>query len=240
MSEPGLLTRTWAATRRSARRLPGVGPIIDTVRYSGLPEPIRTAKRLSMLSYLELFHLQELANRVDRADVGGDFVECGVYNGGSAALLGHQVQRSPLLRHLWLYDAFAGMPPAGTKDDDSSHDLAGQFVGSEAKARTAMRRLKVDPTRFTIVTGWFETTLPIAGPRSVALLHVDCDFYDPVRLVLETFYPCVVPGGYIVLNDYGAFQGCRLATDEFVAKRNDAGPLTQIDVDAYFLQKQQL
>lgn len=236
-AEAKLVGRTWTATRRSMRRVPGIDSLIDTVRYMSLPEPIRTAKHLSMLSYIELFHLQELARRLDCADVAGDFVECGVYKGGSAAVLGYEVQRSRTDRHLWLYDAFAGMPPAGAQDDGPSHEIVGKFVGSELKVRRAMRRLEVDPNRFTVVTGWYEATMPVARPQSIALLHVDCDFYDPVRLVLETLYPRVVPGGYVVLNDYGAFQGCRTATDEFLANRTDAGPLIQVDVDAYFLQK---
>lgn len=39
-------------------------------------------------------------------------------------------------------------------------------------------------------------------------------------MVFEALYDQVVPGGLIIVDDYGAFQGCRRATDEFLARRN--------------------
>jgi O-methyltransferase len=66
---------------------------------------------------------------------------------------------------------------------------------------------------------------------------VDCDFYKPVKLVLETFYDRVEPLGYIILNDYGSFEGCRKATDEFLNKISSNVHLEQIDRDAYYFQK---
>ena len=53
----------------------------------------------------------------------------------------------------------------------------------------------------------------------MSLLHVDCDFYNPVKLTLETFYPHMEPNGFVILNDYGGFAGCRAATDEFLGSR---------------------
>ena len=58
------------------------------------------------------------------------------------------------------------------------------------------------------------------------MLHVDADWYESVKLVLDVFYDKVVPGGYIVLNDYGAWQGCNRAVDDFVAADN----LNNIDI----------
>jgi O-methyltransferase len=114
---------------------------------------------------------------------------------------------SPANRNLWLYDAFAGMPAASKIDDPYSRSIQGQFVGSEAQTPRILHRLGVAESRYKIIRGWFEDTLPRAEPRSVSLLHVDCDFYDPVKLTLETFYPHIEPNGFIILNDYGGFGG---------------------------------
>lgn len=209
----------------------------ESLRYGGLPLPVRTVRRHSMLSYINLFFLQELARRADVLELRGDFVECGVYRGGSAGVLGYQAMRSPANRKLRLYDAFAGMPAASERDDDYSRSIQGQFVGSEAQTRRILHRLGVAESRYEIVRGWFEDTLPRAEPRPVSLLHVDCDFYDPVKLTLETFYPHVERNGFIVLNDYGGFAGCRAAADEFLGKTGAHGSLHQIDQDAYYFQK---
>jgi O-methyltransferase len=129
------------------------------------------------------------------------------------------------------------MPAAGEQDDEYSRALQGKFVGSEAVTRRILRRVGAPPERFEIVTGWFAETLARVGAASIALLHVDCDFYDPVKLVLDTFYDRVEPGGYVVLNDYGSFQGCRTATDEFLARLPSKPALMQIDRDAYYFER---
>jgi O-methyltransferase len=164
-------------------------------------------------------------------------VECGVYRGGSAGVLGHGLTQSSLPRKLWLYDSFEGMPKASDKDDAYSHQIEAQFVGSEEQTRRILSKLNVEKDRFTIVRGRFEQTFSSVKASPVALLHVDCDFYEPVKLTLETFYPHVVPGGFVIFNDYGSFQGCRTAADEFIAANGIKSPLIQIDQDAYYFQK---
>ena len=193
-----------------------------------------------MLSLINLVTLQELARRLDATKVAGDFVECGVYRGGSAGVLGDALMNSPIPRRLWLYDSFEGMPKASEKDDAHSHAIESQYVGSEDQARRILHKLRVAQDKFTIVRGRFEQTFSSVTAKPVALLHVDCDFYEPVKLTLETFYPHVVKGGFVIFNDYGSFQGCRTATDEFLAAKAIKSPLIQIDQDAYYLQKQEL
>jgi O-methyltransferase len=207
-------------------------------KYFGLPMPFRTVRPHTLLSNVNLFFLQELARRVENNGLPGDFVECGVYRGGSAGVLAYEVMRSKHQRRLWLYDSFAGMPAASDLDDVYSKSIEGQFVGSEAQTRRIMERLKIPNEQFEIVVGLIEDTLPQTPKFPIALLHIDCDFYNPVKMVLETFYDRVSPGGYVVLNDYGSFQGCREATDEFIRVRglDRAINLIQIDRDAYFFQ----
>lgn len=210
------------------------------LRYFGLPEPFRTVRPHSLLSYINLFFLQELAQRLEREKIPGDFVECGVYRGGSAGVLGYEAIRSKFSRKLWLYDSFAGMPETVEKDDDSSRALTGSYIGSEQQTRRIMHRLKVPEEQYTIVVGLFEDTFPVAEQVEIALLHIDCDFYSPVKLSLEKFYELVQPGGYVLLNDYGYFQGSRLATDEFISQLNHPVNLLQIDKEAYYFQKPRL
>jgi O-methyltransferase len=210
------------------------------LRYFGLPEPFRTVRPHSLLSYINLFFLQELAQRLEREEIPGDFVECGVYRGGSAGVLGYEARRSKFGRKLWLYDSFAGMPETMEKDDDSSRSLTGSYIGSEQQTRRIMHRLKVPEEQYTIVVGLFEDTFPAAEQVEIALLHIDCDFYNPVKLSLEKFYESVQPGGYVLLNDYGYFQGSRLATDEFISNLNHPVQLVQIDKEAYYFQKPKL
>jgi O-methyltransferase len=216
-------------------------PLIESaqkVQHFGLPEPIRTVRPHSLLSLLNLLFLQELSHRVEAADLQGDFVECGVYKGGSAGLLAYEATRSRFPRKTWLYDAFAGMPIANpNKDDRHSKEIEGGFVGSEWQTRRIMNRLRIPASSFSIGVGWFDQTLPSSPVEKIALLHVDCDFYDSVKLVLHTYYDRLQPGGYVVLNDYNSFAGCQAATDEFLSSMQLRLPVVTIDCDAVYFQK---
>jgi hypothetical protein len=79
----------------------------------------------------------------------------------------------------------------------------------------------VDGRRVSLYKGYFEDTL---HPQvEIAFAHIDCDWYDPVKLCLERIVPRLSAGAYVVLDDYNDYGGCRRAVDEFL----NAGP----DVD---------
>lgn len=226
---------------RSVARMTLPEGVRERIRTSLAPQPhdpLREAYANSLLTPLNLHLLHELVARLGRLDVAGDIVECGVYKGGSAAALGWSLlELDDPARRLWLFDSFAGMPPAGDQDGEFSHTLEGTYVGSEELTHRLLAGVGLTPERYEIVSGLFEETFPAVRTPATALLHVDCDFYEPVKLTLEKFYPALSPGGFVVLNDYGVYKGARTATDEFLeANGLDIEPIA-IDPTAAFFQK---
>lgn len=203
-----------------------------------LEEPWPSAIANSLVTPLNLHFLHELTERLGRLRIDGDIVECGVYRGGSAAVLGWAMMRlEGPPRKLWLFDSFAGMPAATERDGDFSHTLEGKYVGSAEETRRLLRVAGLPEARYELVVGRFEETFPSLEPLTTALLHVDCDFYEPVRLTLEKFFPSLSPGGFVVLNDYGAYKGAHDATNEFLAANGLEVELVAIDPTASFFQK---
>lgn len=200
-------------------------------------EPWSSAVGASLVTPLKLFFLHELTDRLGRLGIEGDIVECGVYRGGSAAVLGWAMMRLAQPRKLWLFDSFGGMPPAGEHDGEFSHRLQGRYVGSRQQTRDILTRVGVPPDRFEIVEGLYEEVYPALDPPPTALLHVDCDLYESVKLSLEKFFPVLAEGGYVVLNDYGIYKGAKEATDEFLAASGLDVELVAIDPTAAFFQK---
>jgi hypothetical protein len=80
-----------------------------------------------------------------------------------------------------------------------------------------------------LVPGRFEDTLPISRVQAIAVLHVDGDWYESVRVCLESLYDRVVAGGIVQIDDYGHWEGARRAVDEFFAKRGLSPVLSRID-----------
>jgi O-methyltransferase len=66
-----------------------------------------------------------------------------------------------------------------------------------------------------VVKGRVEETLPERAPERISLLRLDTDWYESTRHELEHLYPRLSPGGILILDDYGCWQGAREATDEY-------------------------
>jgi O-methyltransferase len=200
-----------------------------------LPEPFRTVLPYTMVGLKRLKNLDRLVRAVDELQLAGDVVECGTCNGGSGAVLARVACRTLLNRHTWLLDSFAGMPPAGEKDSPLAADYTGLCCGSVERVRAVLRLVDVPEAKVTIVKGWFEDTLPTLGVQRIALLHIDADWHDSVLLCLEHLYDRVTPGGFVIFDDYGYWEGCRIAWEEFKARRRLDLEVTDIDgIGAYF------
>ncbi len=176
--------------------------------------------------------LFRLAREVDRRSIPGALVDCGVWNGGSTALLSAGAPS----REVYAFDSFEGLPaPDEQVDGEHTVDREGWCLGVEDNVRDALRRFG-SPQRLHIVKGWFEDTFPreVGSVGPIAVLHADGDWYLSVRLTLETFYDRISPGGFVVVDDYGVWSGARKAVDEFRIARSIKEPLTTVEAAAYW------
>jgi O-methyltransferase len=86
------------------------------------------------------------------------------------------------------------------------------------------------------VPGMVETTIPDHAPDKIAILRLDTDWYASTKHELEQLYPRLVPGGIMIIDDYGEFHGCRAAVDEYFA--NEPVLLNRIDAASRLVVKQ--
>lgn len=177
-----------------------------------------------------LENLAALCQYLNECTIAGDFVECGTYKGGSAAVLSKFLEQ----RHLWLYDSFEGMPTTTEKDGEAAKRWIGECVGTIVDVKAVMERVGTPESAYTIQPGWFETTFKQTLPQQIALLHCDADWYDSVTLVLETFYPRIAIGGCVVLDDFGHWEGCREAFYDFCSRHGEKPVLERIGTDQAF------
>jgi O-methyltransferase len=160
--------------------------------------------------------------------IKGAIVECGVARGGSAALMGMMTEGA-LDRALWLFDSYEGLPEPTAADFSggvSGRHLQPLTKGSclgtyEGVRELLFARLHLSSDRVSMVKGWFQDTLKNHAQSigRVSLLRIDADWYDSVRCCLEALYDLVVPGGFVIIDDYGSCFGAQKALDEFLAAR---------------------
>lgn len=221
------------------------------VRNRWSPASVRFAKLMltikpnhTMVTNRNLLTLYNLVHRARALRLAGDIVECGTWNGGSAAVMAvanheaAQATNAPT-RPMWLFDSYEGVPRPGENDGARERDAywEGWNKASIANVRRIFTKLGLPLDDVHIVKGWFDATLPTAPIEHIALLHCDADWYASVKVVFEALYDKVVPGGFVVINDYGTWPGCKKAVDEFLASRGlSPDCLTQVEVwgGAYF------
>jgi O-methyltransferase len=194
-------------------------------------------RRNTMVGPERIQSLFRLAQRIEDEQIPGDVVECGVYKGGTAAILARSATLSRLSRTVWLFDSFEGMPPATAADGPEAPSWVGSLTSSPRRVARLLHRTGADPSRVRIVPGLFQQTLPSVHIPQIALLNIDADWYESVKLCLETFYNAVVTRGFISVDDYGAWPGCRRAVDEFFQTRALPFPLQRVDHTAHWFQK---
>ena len=61
------------------------------------------------------------------------------------------------------------------------------------------------------------------------MLRLDTDWYESTRCELEHLFPKLVPGGVLIVDDYGHWEGCRRAVDEYFQKNKIPMLLNRID-----------
>jgi O-methyltransferase len=214
-------------------------PTAESLKFARLM--IKVKPQFTMVTNKNLLTLCELVREVNRLQLPGDIVECGVWNGGSAAVMAfaNEESKSPTERTIWLFDSFQGLPPAGEKDGELERRnyFAGWNKGDTDKVRKVFKKVGTPLTNVKIVPGWFDVTLKSTVINAIAVLHIDSDWYDSVKIVLDVLYEKVVPGGFVILNDYGTWSGCDRAFADFMAEQgNSSIELTIVEpgTGAYF------
>jgi O-methyltransferase len=202
-----------------------------------LDEPYRSVFPYTQAHPVRQRSLVDLCERIDRERVAGAVVECGVLDGGTAALMAWATNGSNPARPVHLFDAWEGLPETTSEDGADAAVWTGEVVGSPKRVLAIMEKLGVAQSRLHVHRGWFDETFP-AVHAEVAIVHVDCDFYAPTRLCLEKWYPALSAGGFMQFDDYAAFSGCRQAVDEFRAEHPEIR-LEEVgdDVKAYVIRK---
>lgn len=185
----------------------------------------------TMLGRARLDQLQTAVETLLAENIPGDLIEAGVWRGGATMLMKALLDiHGDRERRVWVADSFAGLPPPEL-DEDAGLDfhLDRSLAVRRETVADHFRRFGLLDGRVRFLEGWFADTLPAAPVERLALLRVDGDLYKSTMDALDALYDRVSPGGFVIVDDYGAIPACRRAVDVFRAARAVAEPLHEID-----------
>jgi O-methyltransferase len=197
----------------------------------------------TMAGMKRLANVESCCLAVLRDRIPGDFVETGVWRGGCAILMRAVLAAAgDKNRITWLFDSFQGLPKPDTalfpKDEDLNLWMYSDYLGvSLDHVKENFRRYELLDERTRFVQGWFRDTIPQAQMERISVLRLDGDLYESTWVVLSSLYPRVSPGGFVIIDDFGAIPACKAAVEDFRTKYSITSPIIEIDWTGVFWRK---
>jgi hypothetical protein len=172
----------------------------------------------------DFYTLARIIDSTERFE--GNIIECGVYKGNTLLGMAHRLLRRGITDvRLLGCDSFEGFPQPSGEDalsGGSFHQRARKGVFSDTTYERTMRKVRLlgFDAQVSLLKGFFDRTLPTLSAMRFSLAHLDCDLYRSYVTCLEFLYPRMVPGGYIVFDEYSSediYPGAKKAVEQFLA-----------------------
>lgn len=202
----------------------------------------RLVRSRTMTGHAKVHYLSDAVRYVVRNQIPGAMLECGVWRGGSMLAVAHTLLRLGVTdRDLYLFDTFTGMSEPSERDVHiragksaermlSDRDRGGPIwrVATLEDVKEGFDGVEYPTERLHFVPGKVEDTIPEQAPDQIAILRLDTDWYESTKHELEHLYSRLSPGGILIIDDYGSWQGSKDATDEFLDKTGEPLMLTRV------------
>jgi len=217
-------------------------------------ELYQRCKPFTMTSIERMYTLFESIKYTFKNQLPGDFVECGVWKGGSSLLIALMLKKYEAFdRKLYMYDTFEGMSEPTEEDRAVSGESAEQLLKEQDKSvqESVWCYSTIDEVRANLtlsgfplenmhfVKGKVEDTLPEIKPNKIALLRLDTDWYESTKIELELLYDRLAHNGILIIDDFGHWEGAKKAVIEYFYKRNVNPFINRIDYTGRLIIKNQ-
>ncbi len=197
----------------------------------------------SMTSLERMYALYKAVLYVIQAKIPGDFVECGVWKGGSAMIIAETLKALGVTdRNIYLYDTFEGMPEPDERDIKIRTGATGKsmWLGNQnsggwcnisiEEVTENVLKTGYPKERFIFVKGKVEDTIPTTMPNAIAILRLDTDWYASTIHEFNNLYPLLSESGVLMIDDYGSWSGSRDATDQYFKEHTISMYLHRVDM----------
>lgn len=195
----------------------------------------------TMVGRKRLENLHTVLDHVRVDNIMGDVAETGAWRGGSSIFMqGYFHIWDMNDRVVWVADSFEGLPKP-TLAQDSGYDYSAERVPilsiSLEEVEENFRRYGLLKDSVKFLKGWFRDTLYDAPIKQLSVLRLDGDLYESTMDALIPLYEKVSTGGFVIVDDYGDFEPCRRAVDDFRSANGITDQIIPIDWAGVFWRK---
>ena len=195
----------------------------------------------TMIGMKRLANVRACVESVIADGVPGDLIETGAWRGGATIYMRAILKaHGETGRKVWVADSFEGLPAFDGRyeaDAGDQHHTRDELAISVDQVRDNFRRYDLLDDQVEFLVGWFSDTLPTAPIDKLAVLRLDGDMYSSTMDALDALYDKVSPGGYVIVDDYGAVPACAKAIHDFRDSRGITDPIDEIDWAGVFWRK---
>jgi O-methyltransferase len=167
---------------------------------------------------------------VVKNNVPGDFIEAGVYNGGTVILmLGFLRSIGINDRVVWAADSFAGIPQPKryTDIDDPVSNWTYRMETGLEEVKSNIFRYGLSSANIRYIEGFFADALPKAPLGQIEIARLDADAYESTRDALDHLYPRLSEKGYVIIDDWH-IDACQQACFDFRKEHEITDPIVQV------------
>ena len=220
--------------------------IVSDIQEPEFWEVYRQCKNYTMTSLAQMYSLYSSMKYIINNGVKGDFVECGVWKGGSSMLMAIMLKKYGISTpKIYMYDTYEGMSEPTDADKDFEGKQADKLLAKNQEnkednpywcysaieeVRATMNSTGYPKENIVLVKGKVEDSIPGTIPAGdIALLRLDTDWYESTLHELIHLYPKLTRNGVLIIDDYGHWQGCRKAVDEYFEQNKVNILLNRVD-----------
>lgn len=205
---------------------------------------IHEVSKFTLTNPERIVSLIRAIKHIEKNKIEGDIVECGVWKGGSImASLKVLKNLNSFERDIYLYDTFEGMSEPTEMDESFKGESASSAFKTKnefwnrieclsplQEVQKNINSINYPTEKIHFIKGKVEETIPyIIIPEKIAILRLDTDWYESTLHEMEYLFPRLVKGGIIIIDDYGHWQGCKKAVDEYLDRNKIELFLNRID-----------
>lgn len=197
----------------------------------------------TMIGMKRIENLQFCIEKVITENIPGDFIETGVWRGGATIFMKAMLQAmEDKQRLVWVADSFEGLPKPDKEkyaaDEFDTHYKMKELAISLETVKKNFQKYDLLDDQVRFLKGWFKDTLPTAPIKSLAVVRLDGDMYESTMDGLVNLYPKLSVGGYIIIDDWNAVQGCKKAVNDYRAQHGITETIVDIDGTGVFWRKE--
>lgn len=242
---------SWAPVELQGWRQKLLRRLLPTGAWAARSVPFEREKRImgqdwpvvahTMIGMKRLDNLQNCIETVVAEDIAGDFIETGVWRGGSVIFMRGMLKALNVQdRSVWVADSFEGLPrPDADKYPEDANDTHYTYDFLKVSKETVEANFAAYgllDEKVVFLKGWFKDTLHKADIDKLAILRLDGDMYESTMDALNALYDKLSVGGFVIVDDY-CIKNCEAAISDFRRERGISDPIIEIDGTGVFWRR---